>query len=105
MARRRRKRRSRKMSIPLAPIGGLIAGMAVPAQLFLRGDIQNAVNVLVENYTGVAGATTSPHFDMDKLKNGLVPLVAGLLVHKFVGGAPLNLNRTLAAAGVPLLRI
>lgn len=38
------------------------------------------------------------------LGTGLYPIIAGLLVHKFIGGG-LGVNRALAAARIPWLRV
>lgn len=91
------------MTIPLAPIAGLAAGLARPAQEVMDGNIENAMWWLTVNYTGIDSKTGI--FSFENLKKGLVPLIAGCLIHKFVGGAPINANRMLAAAGVPFIRI
>jgi len=102
MGRRKRGRRNYSMTIPLAPVIGLVAGLAKPAALAYHGDLEGAAYIALENYTGfdIAGG-----FDIERLKRGLLPLVMGLLVHKFVGGPPLNLNRVLGRAKVPFIRI
>ena len=91
------------MTIPLAVVGGLAAGLAEPAQKLLQGDLEYALSILSRNYTGFRPGTGT--WEPAYLRNGMLPLVAGLLVHKFVGGSPLNLNKTLAASGVPFIRI
>lgn len=35
---------------------------------------------------------------------GLLPIIAGVLVHKFIGGG-LGINRALASSGIPFLQI
>lgn len=109
LARRKRRRRS-GMTIPLAPIAGLMAGIAggqspgySPLKLILAGDFENAANALSMNYTGfsIMEGTWNPQ----RMSVGILPLVIGALVHKFIGGPPLNLNRMLGAARVPLIRI
>ena len=102
-ARRKRRRRKRGMTIPLAVVGGLAAGLAEPAQKLLQGDLEYALSILSRNYTGFRPGTGT--WEPAYLRNGMLPLVAGLLVHKFVGGSPLNLNKTLAASGIPFIRI
>lgn len=105
-ARRKRRRGRGGFTIPLAPIIGLAAGMAGPAERIIAGDIKAAVNELAYNYLGMANVGyAKPVFDPKGMLNGLVPLALGLAVHKFVGGPPLNANRMLAAAKVPLIRI
>ena len=99
----KKKKRRYSMTIPLAPIIGLAAGMAKPAQKLMAGDIEGAIEELSWNYLGYSPARKQ--FDITALVNGTLPLVVGLLVHKFVGGAPLNFNKILAAAKVPFIRI
>ena len=103
MARKRRRRRN-SMTIPIAPILGLAAGSLNEFVLgrALSGDFVGAGKAAVHRYIGIDG---NGQFDVNMLAQGLGPLVIGLLVHKFVGGAPLNANRMLAAAGVPFIRI
>ena len=100
---KRKTRRSRQITIPLAPVLGLFAGMADSMSAVMDGNYYDAVAWATAHYTGYK--TWDQSWDFSELKKGLFPLVAGLLVHKFVGGAPLNLNRILAAAKVPLIRI
>lgn len=100
---RRRRRRSKGMTIPLAVVGGVAAGVAEPIKLAMAGDVETAARVLCRNYTGYDYAEKMWH--IERLKTGLLPLVAGLLVHKFVGGRPLNANAALARAGIPFIRI
>jgi len=106
---KKKKSRSRSFTIPLAPTLGLIAGMAEPIQWGIgegfaldRGWL-NDRRGLIARYTGYS--PWGKDFDINRLKEGLLPLIAGMLVHKFVGGRPLNLNATLARAGVPLVRL
>ncbi len=105
MAKRRgRRRRSRSsFTLPIAPIAGLAAGMAEPIGKALGGDLEGAIAGLTFNYTGynVDDGTWDPM----RLTRGMVPLIVGALVHKFVGGPPLNINRMLGKAKVPFLRI
>lgn len=105
MARRRytRKRRRRKFTLPLAPVLGLAAGMAPAVPKIMAGDIQGVINELSNNYLGYY--PPDGNFDAVRLTRGLVPLIIGGLVHKFVGGAPINVNRMLAAANVPVVRV
>ena len=100
---KKKRRRSRSMTIPIAPLVGLGAGLSVAVPAAIRGDWELAINEVTRNYTGYNPLTRK--FETDKLWRGLAPLIGGLLVHKFVGGSPLNLNRTLARAKIPFIRI
>lgn len=104
-ARRKRRRRSRSMTIPIAAVGGGLAGAIEPIINvgIKQGDWLGAARWTIAHYTGydmIDGV-----FRPEELAKGLAPAVLGLLVHKFVGGAPLNLNKTLANARVPFIRI
>lgn len=101
--RHRSHRRSGGMTIPIAPILGLVAGLAGPAQDLMKGDYNRAAINALYNYTGYNMEAKT--FNVQGLINGLTPLVIGLLVHKFVGGKPLGINAILAHARVPLIRI
>lgn len=103
MAKAKARRHSRSMTLPLA----VIAGMAVPAvdlwQNGIRqGDAGRTMNTAAAIFTGYN--PESKTWEIGYLKRGLLPVVAGLLVHKFVGGR-LGVNRALANAGVPLIRL
>lgn len=102
MAKRNRSY-TKSFTLPLAvaaPIGLTLIG---PAQKAMAGDYMGALDELAWKFTGINRSTGQ--FDMNALKQGLLPVVGGLLVHKFVGGKPLNLNRAIANAGIPFIRI
>lgn len=92
------------MTIPIAPILGLAAGMAEPITAFASGaSLESAGNIAIRAYTGYD--IFSHDWGWQRMMNGVVPLAIGLMIHKFVGGRPLNANAALARAGVPYLRI
>ena len=98
---RKRNRKSRQFTIPLAPIAGLIGGMASPIRFALMGNLEGALNEIAYNYIGFYPPDMT--FDPNRLKRGLLPLILGCAIHKFVGGWPLNVNRYLK--DVPFIRI
>ena len=103
-ARRKRKGRRRySMTIPVAPVLGLVAGMANPIQLAMAGQPELALKDALWKYTG--WNSDANKWEWGGMIQGVGPLIAGLLVHKFVGGPPLNLNKILAQSRVPFLRL
>ncbi len=115
---RRTKARVRraKMTVPIAPIIGLGVGLlGGPAGTTLMDHVQakdwrGAVNRLSQSYLGYSpgGGGLYPgeaRLTLEEMKYGLLPLVMGGLVHKFVGGDPVGINRILGRAKVPLVRI
>lgn len=99
---KKRKSRSRKFTLPLAPIVGITVAVAPAVREAMVGNFEGAAKQLRNTILGIDDQGT---FHIDWMMQGLGPIVAGLLVHKFVGGSPLNLNRMLASANVPLIRI
>jgi len=101
---KKKKRGKRQFTLPLAVVAGLGAGLAEPIlNIVQKGEVVPSLNHIAAIYTGYNA--TQGTFQPDMLKRGLLPLIIGCLVHKFVGGPPLNVNRALAAANVPFIRI
>lgn len=90
------------MTIPLAPIAGVAPLVAGAIEAGLKGDFGGAVQRLKWD---VIGVDTQNVFHIDRAISNVTPLIAGLLIHKYVGGSPLNFNRILANARVPFIRI
>lgn len=95
-------RRSTQFTIPL----GLVAGMA-PTVIHTVNEarvngIESGVKVGMRGLTGYNVDNGQWHFS--SLKEGLLPLLIGMAAHKFVGGS-LGVNRALASARVPFIRI
>lgn len=104
MAKRRRRRRNK--TIPLAPVLGLAIQIWPAAQRIMEhgtNGVHLAVNELASSFLG--WNAQSKRWEFNRFVQGWAPTVTGLLVHKFVGGWPLNFNRTLGRAGVPYIRI
>lgn len=102
---KKKSRRRRQFTLPLGPILGLAAGLGDQYVLgrVLQGNYTGAIQAATHRYTGynmVSGA-----WEPMAMTKGLLPLAVGLFIHKFVGGPPLNANKMLAAAGVPVIRI
>lgn len=101
---KKKSRRRRTFTIPLAPIGGILASPGIQRSLkgAMAGNWDEAMAGL-QNFIGWLPSKNQWNFNT--FVQNATPVIAGLLIHKFVGGKPLNLNRTLARAGVPLIRI
>jgi hypothetical protein len=91
------------MTIPIAPIAGLAAGMIEPITYLTQGNFEMAANKVAYNYTGYN--MQSGGWEFGGLMHGAFPLIIGVLIHKFIGGRPLNVNATLAKSRVPFIRI
>lgn len=100
---KKRKRGKRKFTIPLAPIIGIVAAPSVRQTVddLMKGDF----NTAMAHAGHIVGIQTDGKFNAQLLISNIGPMVIGGLVHKLVGGAPLNLNRMLASANVPVIRI
>jgi len=101
---RKRARRRKKTTLPLGivvPVAGegikaFTYGMEHPDAF-----PQRVIDMVSMDYTGYS--PFSGNWKMSRLKYGLFPLVGGYIIHK--GATMLGLNRAIASAGVPLLRI
>lgn len=105
---KKKRRRSGGLTIPLAPIMGLAAGFAgpmgdSPIEYAMQKDWRSFFVRLAKSYTGFDVNTGG--WSAQYLANGVLPLLAGVLVHKFVGGPPLNFNKMLARNKIPFIRI
>jgi len=101
---KKKSRRRRSFSIPLAPIGGFLASPGI--QRSIKGVMAGNWDEAMAGLQNLVGWLPSKNqWNFNTFIQNITPILAGLLVHKFVGGKPLNLNRTLARAGVPLIRI
>jgi hypothetical protein len=99
----------RKMSIPLAIVAPVIGAFAKasPRGPSLADDlIAGNINDFLYDFREIFGGTDNQgNLRLDWLLSTYGPIAIGAMVHKFVGGEPLNLNRALGQAGVPLIRI
>lgn len=100
-AKKKTKRRY-KMTIPIAPVAGFGVGMIEPISYLLKGNLMMFLDKIAYHYTG--WNNSSQRVELAGMKRGLLPLIIGLLVHKFVGGT-LGANRMLGRAKVPIIRI
>ena len=92
----------KSMHIPIATVAGLSAGMIPSVNSLMAGDYAGALDGLAWRYAGWNTSTSS--FDVNGLKEGALPLIAGIMVSKLVGGT-LGVNRKLGQMGVPFIRI
>lgn len=102
LSRAKARVRSTKMTIPLAPVAGIIA---MPA-------IRNAVGELTVNHNagnavaaigGIAGLDMQGQWHWETLVANFTPLIAGVATHKIA--SMLGVNRMLAKSKLPLLRV
>lgn len=90
-----------KMQISLAIVAGLIPpGVRAWAQ-FQAGGIQAAGESLSRDFTGYNPANNT--WSLGSLKAGLLPLIAGILVHKVAN--KFGVNRAIGRTGLPFIRI
>jgi hypothetical protein len=95
----KRSYRKKGITIPIGIVAGLAPGAMGVWQR--RDNMANALDFIANAYTGVS--PQSGKFNAGSLRFGLLPLVAGFAVHKIAG--MVGINRALAGAGVPYIRI
>lgn len=98
----KKKHHRKQFTIPMAVIGGFAPIMVKGLKGYQSG---GATGLLQE----VTAYSTGYHIALKQwqpklLIEGMTPVIVGGLVHKFIGGK-LGINRMLANAGVPVLRL
>lgn len=96
-----KRKRMVNRKIPLAILIGLGVGLEEPVRKLVSGNSKGAIDDLSFRYIGFNRNTRK--MDLQGLKQGLVPLIIGAMVSKFVGGRPLNLNQRLR--DIPFIKI
>jgi len=98
-ARGRSSRRRNKITVPMAIVAGFLpTGVGIWNR---RSSGQAIGDFLQAGWTGMTPGTTS--FSLGNLRLGLFPALAGFAVHMVA--SRLGMNRAIARAGIPLLRI
>ena len=97
----KKKNRRSKFTLPLAVVAGFAPGASRTIGHFQNGGVQGGLNELSRIYIGYD--RDSGQFQPWLLRYGLYPVVAGVLIHKVAG--LLGVNRMLARAGIPFIRI
>lgn len=96
----RAKARAKKMTLPVALIGGFIPGVTLLAATAPTG-WQNVGLTASRIYTGYDYA--SGKWNFGHTRPGLQPIIAGALIHK--AASMLGINKAIAASGIPFFRI
>lgn len=102
-----RSRRRGKAQLPGAVLAGLAVGMVPTISQVMSGGLHynEGLKQILFAYTGFnPWSGRFEPFNAMGLQRGLVPLVAGVAIHKLVGQR-LGINRMLKNAGVPLIGI
>lgn len=94
---RRGFRRARKMTLPVAVVAGFMP--AVVGVWNRRNSVTEIGNYLQSGFTGVSNG----QFNFANLRQGLIPVAAGFIAHMVAGR--LGINRAIAQARIPLIRI
>jgi len=103
MARRGRKKRGRKsskMTIPIAMVAPVAMPIAEGVAKMAGGDVKGGVQFITTKFTGLqADGTFNSAYSM----NTYTPILAGIIVHK--AASRFGLNAALGRAKIPLLRV
>ena len=100
-------RRRARVTVPVAILLGMSPVVASGIEGFQVGGFSaQGLRIAANNMSQrlIGWDSMGGQFTPQLLKQGLFPLVGGVLAHKLVGGM-LGVNRFLGRAGVPLLRI
>jgi len=91
------------MTFPVAVIAGLMPGVTgtINVATAQGGGWKQAGTYACSVYTGYNPANGT--FSVGNMSQGLKPLAIGVIVHKLAGW--LGINRAIAGAGIPFIRI
>jgi len=108
ISRRRYFRRARvhskaRFTLPMAIIAGFAPAAVGTIAGYKTYGINGALSELAKMFTGFDPYNPGLGFRFDSMKRGLVPVMAGMLIHKLA--ARLGVNRMLSSAGVPIIRV
>jgi hypothetical protein len=93
-------RRAKKMTFPVAVIAGLIPGVAGTMEA-AKGGWKAGGTYACSAYTGYNPILGT--FSIGNMSQGLKPLAIGVVIHKVAGW--LGINKAIAGAGIPFIRI
>lgn len=88
-------------TVPVAVVAGFGPMLSDVIHGYQTGGIKSASNDLLANVTGYDARAGK--WDFALLAKGMGPVLAGFVVHKMAG--KLGLNRAIAKAGIPWVRI
>jgi hypothetical protein len=94
-------RRRSQMSLPIAVVAGFVPLASNALRDYQQGGLDLLGTGLTWRLTGYN--QMSKRFDLSGLSSGLLPILLGIGVHKLAGR--LGVNRAIANAGIPLLRL
>jgi len=102
VAKKKRARRSRAFTVPIAVVAGFTPLVASGVRGWQNETFRGMGKEVLYALTGV-DIDNEPHFNPSFMINGTVPILMGLVVHKIAGR--MGLNRLIASTGIPYLRI
>lgn len=105
MARKRTHRRKNGFTIPLLPIAGFIP-TAIGAYSSVKYGWEGGLGeYLTRAFTGYSPYNKDGHrWHPESVAHTWLPIIIGILGHKLIGGK-LGVNRALANAGIPIIRL
>jgi hypothetical protein len=107
MAKKQKVRRSKQFSIPLAIVSGfapLVYTTYKHTQWNGFGGEEGGMDVFVRSLTGFSPNTAyGKVWEFKRMLWGAIPILGGFMVHKIAGR--IGINRAIASAGIPFIRI
>jgi hypothetical protein len=95
---KKRVSRRRRFTIPLAVVGGMIP---VAVGVWDRRSSGTAMAAYLQQ--GFTGISPGGGFNISNFRVGLFPVMGGFIVHTIA--SKLGVNRALARAGLPIIRV
>lgn len=99
---KKKKRRSNGFTLPVAVIAGFMPLTYGAIADWDRYGWKGAVAGISARMTGYNPQVNT--FNIPTMKEGLLPILLGGIIHKFVG-TRLGVNRMLGSSGLPIIRV
>jgi hypothetical protein len=96
-----RRHRKTSFTIPLAVVGGMVPTAVDVLETYKAQGLPGGAKMLVMRTTGYN--MWAKNWYLQELLRGMGPVLLGLLVHK--AASKLGINRAIARAGIPFVRI
>jgi hypothetical protein len=103
MAKARARRATKGFTLPVAVIAGFGPLVIYGMNDLRTGGVPSLLDGVSRRLTGFGTEGSGGLWEPKHLSRGLLPILGGLAVHKIAGR--MGINRALANAGIPFLRV
>lgn len=101
--RKKTRRRKSGFTVPIAVAAPIAMIGARAIKEASEHGVSDGMNVLTKGLIGYQSDPNYPAWKLGRMKEGMLPILIGAVVHKVAG--KVGINRALAQAGIPFVRV